>query len=165
MLFSSPEIFEQADKYLSSHQQELLKDTQTIFKRLELHDGISDYSFLVSPVAKLYEGFLKDFFLKIGIISETEYDSDRFRVGKTLNPSLRYKRFSVFQKLADSHEKGEELAETLWDAWKFGRNEIFHYFPGNYKNLTKQEAEDRITLLLKAVIQAGEFLDQNSKII
>lgn len=161
MIFSSPEIFKQADKHLSSHQQELLKDTQTIFKRLELHDGISDYSFLVSPVAKLYEGFLKDFFLKIGIISEIEYESDRFRVGKTLNPSLRYKRFSVFQKLADFHEKGEELAETLWDAWKFGRNEIFHYFPGNYKNLTKQEAEDRITLLLKAVIQAGEFLDNN----
>lgn len=154
-------MFDQANQHLSSHQQELLNDTQTIFKRLELRDGISDYSFLVSPVAKLYEGFLKDFFLKIGIISEDEYESDRFRVGKTLNPSLRYKRFSVFQKLSDSHEKGEELAETLWDAWKFGRNEIFHYFPGNYKNLTKQEAEDRIGLLLKAIIQAGEFLDNN----
>lgn len=161
MVFSFPEFFKQADQYLSSHQQELLKDTQTIFNRLELRDGISDYSFLVSPVAKLYEGFLKDFFLKIGIISEEEYESDRFRVGKTLNPSLRYKRFSVFQKLSDSHEKGEELAETLWDAWKFGRNEIFHYFPGNYKNLTKQEAEDRISLLLKAIIQAGEFLTNN----
>lgn len=164
MVFSFPEIFKQADQYLSSHQQELLKDTQTIFNRLELRDGISDYSFLVSPVAKLYEGFLKDFFLKIGIISEVEYESDRFRVGKTLNPSLRYKRFSVFQKLSDSHEKGEELAETLWDAWKFGRNEIFHYFPGNYKNLTKQEAEDRIVLLLKAIIQAGEFLSENKTI-
>jgi hypothetical protein len=164
MVFSFPEIFKQADQYLSSHQQELLKDTQTIFNRLELRDGISDYSFLVSPVAKLYEGFLKDFFLKIGIISEVEYESDRFRVGKTLNPSLRYKRFSVFQKLSDSHEKGEELAETLWDAWKFGRNEIFHYFPGNYKNLTKQEAEDRIALLLKAIIQAGEFLSENKTI-
>lgn len=164
MVFSFPEIFKQADQYLSSHQQELLKDTQTIFNRLELRDGISDYSFLVSPVAKLYEGFLKDFFLKIGIISEVEYESDRFRVGKTLNPSLRYKRFSVFQKLSDSHEKGEELAETLWDAWKFGRNEIFHYFPGNYKNLTKQEAEDRIALLLKAIIQAGEFISENKTI-
>ena len=165
MIFSSPEIFDQTNQYLSTHQQELLNDTQIILKRLQLHDGISDYSFLVSPVAKLYEGFLKDFFLKIGIISEQEYDSDRFRVGKTLNPSLRYKRFSVFQKLADYHEKGEELAEVLWDAWKFGRNEIFHYFPGSYKNLNKQEAEERIDLLLKAIIQAGEFLNQNSQTI
>jgi len=161
MNFSSPEIFDQANQYLSQHQQELLNDTQIILKRLELHDGISDYSFLVSPVAKLYEGFLKDFFLKIGIISETEYDSDRFRVGKTLNPSLRYKRFSVFQKLSDYDESGEELAEKLWDAWKFGRNEIFHYFPGSYKNLNKQEAEERIDLLLKAIIQAGEFVTKN----
>lgn len=165
MNFSSPEIFDQANQYLSSHQQELLEDTKIILKRLQLHDGISDYSFLVSPVAKLYEGFLKDFFLKIGIISEIEYDSDRFRVGKTLNPSLRYKRFSVFQKLADYDESGEELAEKLWDAWKFGRNEIFHYFPGSYKNLNKQEAEERIDLLLKAIIQAGEFVNQNAKTI
>jgi len=160
MIFSSLELFSQADKYLSSHQKELLNDTQTIIKRLQLHDGISDYSFLVSPVAKLYEGFLKDFFLKIKIISDNDYESDRFRVGKTLNPSLRYKRFSVFQKLANYHDKGEELAEILWDAWKFGRNEIFHYFPGNYKNLNKEEAEERISLLLRAIIQAGEFLEQ-----
>ncbi|MDD4937720.1 MAG: hypothetical protein PHX34_01755 [Candidatus Shapirobacteria bacterium] len=159
MIFSSPELFIEAKKYLSQHQDELLNDTETVLKRLQLQDGISDYSFLVSSIAKSYEGFLKDFFLKIGIISETEYESERFRVGKTLNPSLRYKRFSVFQKLANYHEKGEELAEILWDAWKFGRNEIFHYFPSNYKSLTKEEAEERIDLLLKAIIQAGEFLN------
>ena len=59
MLFASPEIFQQADKYLSSHQQELLKDTQTIFKRLELRDGISDYSFLVSPVTFYLYGMIR----------------------------------------------------------------------------------------------------------
>jgi hypothetical protein len=161
MIFSTPELFSEAKKYLSQHQEELLNDTETVLKRLQIQDGISDYSFLVSSIAKSYEGFLKDFFLKIGIISESEYDSERFRVGKTLNPSLRYKRFSVFQKLANYHEKGEELAEILWDAWKFGRNEIFHYFPSNYKSLTKEEAEERIDLLLKAIIQAGEFLNQD----
>lgn len=157
-MFSSPELFAQAKKYLSPHQEELLTDTEIILKRLQIKDDISDYSFLVSPIAKSYEGFLKDFFLKINLISEIEYESDRFRVGKTLNPSLRYKRFSVFQKLANYHERGEELAEILWDAWKFGRNEIFHYFPSNYKSLTKSEAEERIDLLLRAMIQAGEFI-------
>jgi hypothetical protein len=161
-MFSSPELFAEAKKYLSQHQEELLNDTEIVLKRLQIKDNISDYSFLVSPIAKSYEGFLKDFFLKIGIISEVEYESDRFRVGKTLNPSLRYKRFSVFQKLANYHERGEELAEVLWDAWKFGRNEIFHYFPSNYKSLTKSEAEERIDLLLRAMIQAGEFISQSS---
>ena len=164
MMVSSPELFSEAKKYVSGHQEELIIDVEIILKRLQIKDPISDFSFLVSPIAKAYEGFLKDFFLKIGIISDEEYESDRFRVGKTLNPSLRYKRFSVYQKLSDFHEKGEELAETLWDAWKFGRNEIFHYFPNNYKNLSQNEAEDRIGLLLRAIIQAGAFIDQNKKI-
>lgn len=164
MMVSSPELFSQAKKYVSGHQEELIIDVEIILKRLQIKDPISDFSFLVSPIAKAYEGFLKDFFLRIGIISDEEYESDRFRVGKTLNPSLRYKRFSVYQKLSDFHEKGEELAETLWDAWKFGRNEIFHYFPNNYKSLSQNEAEDRIGLLLRAIIQAGAFIDQNKKI-
>jgi len=158
-MVSSPELFSEAKKYLTGHQSELVNDVEIILKRLHISDLISDYSFLVSPIAKAYEGFLKDFFLKLDIINNYDYESDRFRVGKTLNPSLRYKRFSVYQKLSDYHEKGEELAETLWDAWKFGRNEIFHYFPGNYKNLSKNEAEDRINLLLRAIIRAGKFTE------
>jgi hypothetical protein len=163
MNFSSPELFTQAKKYLSQHQKELVTDAQLIFKKLQINDDISDYSFLVASVAKAYEGFVKDFFLKLKVISNEEYEGDRFRVGKTLNPSLRYKRFSVFQKLADHHDKGEELAESLWDAWKFGRNEIFHYFPHNYKSLSKVEAEERIRLLLNAMIKAGKFLQQENK--
>lgn len=160
-MVSSPELFLQAKKYLDGHQKNLVTDVEIILKRLQIQDNISDFSFLVSPIAKAYEGFLKDFFLRIGIINNNDYSSDRFRVGKTLNPSLRYKRFSVYQKLADFDEKGEELAETLWDAWKFGRNEIFHYFPDNYKDLSQNEAEDRINLLLRAIIKASLFLDQN----
>jgi hypothetical protein len=163
MMVSSPELFLQAKKYLSGHQDELVKDVEIILKRLQIKDPISDFSFLVSPIAKAYEGYLKEFFLKLGIITDNDFESERFRVGKTLNPSLRYKRFSVFQKLTDLDDKGEELAETLWDAWKFGRNEIFHYFPNNYKNLTQNEAEERINLLLRAIIQAGNFLDKNQK--
>jgi len=163
MIVSNPQIFIEVKRYLSEDQYELVTDVETVLKRLELKDGISDYSFLVAPVAKAYEGFLKDFFLKIGLISDNDYESDRFRVGKTLNPSLRYKRFSIFQKLADFHQDGEELAESLWDAWKFGRNEIFHYFPNDVKKLSKAEAEDRISLLLKTITKAGGFLEQNSK--
>jgi len=163
MNFSSPELFSKAKDFLSEHQTELIEDTQLVLKKLQITDDISDYSFIVASVAKAYEGFVKDFFLRIKVISIEEYEGERFRVGKTLNPSLRYKRFSVFQKLANYHDKGEELAETLWDAWKFGRNEIFHYFPHNYKSLSRQEAEERIELLLNAIIKAGEFIEQEKK--
>ena len=165
MIMSSPQLFDDAKKFLSPHQQNLLSDVETILQKVNSSDQIYDYSFFVAPIAKAYEGFLKDFFLKIDIISENDYESDRFRVGKTLNPSLRYKRFSVFQKLADIHNDGEELAENLWTAWKFGRNEIFHYFPNTSKDLSRNEAEDRIDLLLKTIIKAGEFLVINKEVI
>ena len=162
---SSPQLFEETKKFLTPHQQNLLSDVETILEKVDLDDKIYDYAFFVAPISKAYEGFLKDFFLKISIISEEEYESDRFRVGKTLNPSLRYKRFSVFQKLTDIHQNGEELAEELWNAWKFGRNEIFHFFPGVSQDLSRNEAEDRINLLLRAMIRAGEFLKDNKDVI
>jgi len=165
MIMSSPQLFDDAKKFLTTHQQNLLTDVETILQKIQPEDHINDYAFIVAPISKAYEGFLKDFFLKIGIISHVDYEGDRFRVGKTLNPSLRYKRFSIFQKLSDIHEAGEELAESLWNAWKLGRNEIFHYFPGTSQDLSKNEAEDRIDLLLKAIIKAGEFLIENKDVI
>lgn len=160
MSLLTDQVFLEAKNFLSKEQIMLLDDTQYVLKILP-KNHINDYSFLVSSISKAYEGYLKNFFFNIGIISEEEHASDRFRVGKTLNPSLRYKRFSVFQKLSDLDSSGEELAETLWDAWKFGRNEIFHYFPGKIKYLTREEAEDRIYLLFNAIIRSGKFLKAN----
>lgn len=153
-------VFKEVKPFLFIKQIALIEDVETVLKKLKDVDHISDYSFLVAPVAKAYEGFLKDYFLKIGIINDDDYQSDHFRVGKTLNPSLRYKRFSIYQKLANLHKNGEELAEILWTAWKFGRNEIFHYFPQAIKNLSRQEAEDRIQMVLEAIIKASEFLTE-----
>lgn len=154
----NPQIFAEVQKYLfSPEQKNLCADVAIILSCLQ-KNHISDYSFLVSPVSKAYEGYLKDFFIKTGVIDQYAYKSDRFRVGKTLNPSLRYKRFSIYQKLIDLDEKGEELAETLWTAWKYGRNEIFHYFPGSIRQLDRTEAENRIVLVFKAIIESGKFL-------
>lgn len=152
----SPEIISEAKRYLSPSQDSLVNDVQVVLKSLA-GNHINDYSFLVSPISKAYEGYLKDFFLKTNIIDKYSYESDRFRVGKTLNPSLRYKRFSIYQKLASLNEEGEVLAEKLWTAWKYGRNEIFHYFPNNLKNLSRDEAEERISMLLNAIITSGRF--------
>lgn len=156
----TPQLFDQALVHLPSPQKELLSDVQTIMSYLK-ENSIHDYSFLVVPAAKAYEGYLKDFFLKIGLIDQRQHGSTRFRVGKTLNPSLRFKRFSVFQKLADIDNDGEELAEILWDGWKYGRNEILHYFPKNLKKLTLDQAKDRIALILNAIIQSTLFLKNN----
>jgi hypothetical protein len=91
-------LLRQAKHYLSPQQDFLLNDIEIIFTRLKTFDRISDYSFIVAPAAKAYEGYLKEFFFRIGLIDKYTYQSDRFRVGKTLNPSLRFKRFFRFSK-------------------------------------------------------------------
>lgn len=164
MISLDVDVFSKAKKYMGKQQDYLLDDVLVLHNLLSTSDKINDYSFLVSPIAKAYEGYLKDFFLKIGLMTQAEFQGDRFRVGKTLNPSLRYKRFSIYQRLSQLDEKGEQLAETLWDAWKKGRNEIFHYFANNTKKLTLDEATSRIHQMLTATISAGKFLE-NLKIL
>ena len=154
-------VYQEIKPHLSAPQKALVDDVIVVLDRIKKFDHINDYSFLVAPVSKAYEGYLKDFFFKTEIIDEANYRSDRFRVGKTLNPSLRYKRFSIYRRLAEFHENGEQLAETLWDAWKFGRNQIFHFFPDQVQFLTRDEAENRILLLLKAIAKSLDFLDQS----
>lgn len=158
MIFLDENLVQRAKKYTDRSQDFLLNDTVIISRKLRDNDKIEDYSFLLAPIAKAYEGFLKDFFLHIGLIDNNLYEGDRFRVGKTLNPSLRYKRFSIFQRLSQLDDHGEELAEKLWDAWKQGRNEALHFFVGNLKKLSLEEAISRIHQVLTAIVQAGEFL-------
>jgi len=144
---------------LAVEQRELLEDGRRLLAWMKRHpvNHFSDYSFLVAPFAKGYEGFLKSFFLKLGLISEKQYYSDRFRVGKVLNPNLRHKKWSVYKKLENLGKTGERVADHLWKAWRQGRNQVFHYFPHNLNRLTLAEAEKRINAIL-AAMQEAELL-------
>ncbi len=132
--------------YLSQAQKDLLiegeflkndviKDVKYVFK---------DYSFLVFPFAKAFEGFLKQIFKDVGYLSRLDYISDHLRLGKLLSPNLIGKLGdrSLYKQLEKT--EGREFAERIWLTWKEGRNQVFHYFPHNYKALTFEEAEDII---------------------
>lgn len=144
---------------LSPEQEQLIEDGHRLLEWVKKQppDGFSDYSFLVAPFAKAYEGFLKNLFLHLGLINKKQFNSDRFRVGKVLNPALRHKSWSVYRKLEDLGEKGQRIADRLWQAWKQGRNLIFHYFPHNLHRLSLAQAEERINAILSA-IQEAELL-------
>ncbi|MDO8514896.1 MAG: hypothetical protein Q7S14_00185, partial [bacterium] len=101
-------------------------------------DGFNDYSFLVFPFAKAYEGFLKLLFLRRGLIRKREYESDHWRVGKALSPYMH----QVYDRL------GPDLAERMWQTWKRGRNSIFHFYPHRVKSLSLTEAQDIIAEIL-----------------
>ena len=116
----------------------------------------TDYSYLVFPYAKLYEGFLKDVFVHLGVISNMDYASTRFRIGRVLNPNITklLRGKSVFAQLKNRY--GIELPEKLWYAWKQGRNLVFHYFPANVRMLSREQAIAAIDLVVGAMRQLVE---------
>ena len=112
----------------------------------------NDYSFVVFPAAKGYEGFLKKTFLDLGFISKEDFFGKRFRVGKALNPNLEeaFRHESVYDKLVD-YCKGKKVADQLWETWRLSRNLVFHWFPNEKNNLDLSEAKNRLEMILSAM--------------
>lgn len=142
-------------EFVSTDLRKFLDDGEKLLASAS--GGFNDYSFVVFPFAKVYEGFLKEFFYKIGAISEQQYHSDHWRVGKALNPQLEKElrhTESVYDRLVTRCNGGTEVAETLWQAWKQGRNQLFHYFPGHYQPLSLAEARSIISEIKQAMENA-----------
>jgi hypothetical protein len=119
--------------------------------------GFHDYSFVIFPFAKVYEGFLKKLLFRIGAIDEHQYKNDRWRVGRALNPQLekdlRHEE-SVYDRLVQYCAGGTALADSLWEAWRDGRNRIFHFFPTEYHTLSFPEAKEIVAKIEKAMEMA-----------
>lgn len=124
-------------------------------KVAEWDQKFEDYSFVVFPAAKAYEGFLKGLFFDLGLITKKDYFGRRFRIGKALNPSLdrKYRHHSVYDKLVNFCG-GIELADKLWDTWKYSRNLLFHWFPEEKNVISFPQAQDRIELIIDSIDQA-----------
>ena len=137
--------------YINEDLQELLKEaTLLVNKVLSWDKKFHDYSFIVFPAAKAYEGYLKTIFLEMGFITKEDYYGKRFRVGKALNPSLdrRYRRKeSVYDKIVE-YCGGKELADKLWNTWKVGRNVLFHWFPDEKNAIDYHEARERVLTII-----------------
>lgn len=146
-------------QYLSSDMRELVRDGEFLVEdSLYHHDADpTDYSYLVFPFAKLYEGFLKKLFWDVGIISDMDYRSDHFRIGKALSPNMAsiLGPHSAYKLISDRY--GVELAARLWHTWKEGRNLVFHYFPHNYRSLTRLSAVELVNQLVGSMREAVEI--------
>src|SRR4030042_6583927 len=145
--------------YLEKDLQGLLKESillKEIFGTQEKTKfEFNDYSFLVFPAAKAYEGFLKKLFLDLGFITEEDYYGKHFRIGKALNPSLpkELRREGVYDKIVQ-YCQGEGLAEKLWEAWRLSRNLTFHWFPNEKNAITLAEAGERVEMIIDAIDQS-----------
>lgn len=145
-------------KYLSQGQKDLILEGEYLMTEV-IKDNIyhfKDYSFLVFPFAKSYEGFLKQIFLDHKFISHLDYISDHLRLGKLLSPNLieRLGDRSLYLKIETKVNK--EFAEQIWSTWKIGRNQIFHYFPHNLKAISFNEAETIINQIITTMEETYE---------
>lgn len=129
--------------YLSQTQKDLILEGEYLMNDVVKHNAyhFKDYSFLVFPFAKAYEGFLKQIFKDIKFISHLDYISDHLRLGKLMSPNLVDKLGdrSLYKQMKQTVTK--DFADRVWESWKIGRNQVFHYFPHNVKSLSFEEAE------------------------
>jgi hypothetical protein len=136
--------------------QELIDQSKLLLEMSEKEPGrFKDYSFVVFPAAKAYEGFLKKIFFDAGFITESDYLGNRWRVGKALNPFLekeiRYE--SVYDKIV-SRCGGNELADALWETWKTCRNLVFHFFPKEKNIVSLDGARQKLEMITAAITKA-----------
>jgi len=144
------------ENYLDDDMQALLRDGEVLVEE-SAHAKVSDFSYLVFPFAKLYEGFLKKLFLDTGIIDQRDFHSDHFRIGKVLSPNLtrRLGPRSAYGEISARY--GKEFAARLWHTWKEGRNLVFHYFPHNFRRLSRVTAMEIINTITNTMKEAVEI--------
>jgi hypothetical protein len=139
-------------QYLELGQQLLVETSFTLLERREFLTDLKDYSFIVFPMAKTYEGFLKKVFFDLHLIDRGTYEGRRFRIGRALNPDIRNHQRDEDWLYDDAVEYfGEDVARQLWDVWLVCRNHIFHYWPDGKQELTLDAAEKRLVMMVEVM--------------
>lgn len=136
--------------------QDLAAESFMLLEKESKNGGsLHDYSFVVFPIAKAYEGFLKKLFRDLGFINKSQYRGDRFRIGRALNPNLpkRYQWDWVYAKLVGYCQE-ERLPLHLWEVWKTARNKIFHYFPDHHEFISLTKAKELVDQIAQIMDEA-----------
>lgn len=152
-------------EFFSQGQKDLIEEGDYLRNEIIRHQSyqFKDYSFLIFPYAKAYEGFLKELFKEVGFISHLDYISDHLRLGKLMSPNLigRLGERSLYRKIREA--SSTELADKIWATWKLGRNQVFHYFPHNLKAVSFEEAEKIIGQIMEIMEEAYGKLNVKRK--
>ena len=148
-------------KYMEEGMRDLARQTFELLNREDLkvaggEKEQHDYAFVVFPLAKSYEGFLKKVFLDMKMINRRQYFGEYFRIGRALNPSLpkRMRAGWVYGRMVNWCQGDAALPNTLWEAWKMARNRIFHFFPDHHEFISLDEAKRLVLELTHAMEMA-----------
>ena len=110
-----------------------------------------NYDYIVFPLAKAYETFLKDYLYAMHVIDEYTYNNKRFAIGRALNPDVRLEQrddWWLYDDLAQTC--GERVAREVWDTWLM-RNKLMHLYPGEKQETTLAQAEEKIQQFIRVI--------------
>ncbi len=140
---------------LAPSEQELIRISAQLFERERTNSfTFSDYSFVVFPMAKAYEGFIKRTLFEAGLVSKPLYLSKRLRIGRVLNPDLRQQHRDELW-LYDDFERqcSKEVAQLLWQVWLKCRNNIVHFFPEEKYTVSLTTSREELVSIASAIEQ------------
>jgi hypothetical protein len=143
-------------EYLSPDMRQLAVEGEKLLGTCTLQGetDITDFSYLVFPWGKLYEGFLKKMFLDLKFITPEEYYGNEIRIGKLLSSGSEVKpahRLSIVKELSSDTVFGENLTKVMKGIWKNSRNMVFHFFPDNVYSIDLVNAKKRIEDTIKCM--------------
>ncbi len=153
---------------LNKEQQELVTISIELFeKESGVNSAWKDYSFIVFPISKAYEGFLKQRFFDFGLINEKTFKGKRFRIGKALNPDI-HERSRDEDWLFDDLEKmcGTDVARELWTTWLECRNRVFHFYPQGDNLISLAKAEElimKVSGAMQVIIECQIIYSEDQK--
>ncbi|MCB9813368.1 MAG: hypothetical protein H6772_03100 [Pseudomonadales bacterium] len=135
--------------FMNDRHRRLVRTAVDLYEReYELKSDLEDYSFIVFPMSKAYEGFLKTSFLDLRIIDIKTYEGKRFRIGKALNPDVHENQRDKYWLFDDLEQIcGVELARDLWETWLQCRNRVFHYYVNDDNIISLDEAGNKLMQL------------------
>lgn len=126
---------------------------------------IEDYSFIVFPMSKAYEGFLKRSFLDLELIDQNTFEGHRFRIGKALNPDMHENQKDKYWLFDDIKQMcGQFLARELWETWLECRNRVFHFYAKDNNVISLETAGEKLLKLgnaMKSLVECQVDLGQN----
>lgn len=142
--------------FLPADQQQLIELSFSLFEREKsLHSSLIDCSFIIFPMAKAYEGFLKLYLFEMGLISQKTFEGKRFRIGRALNPDIRLSQrdeFWLYDNVAQYC--GDDVARLMWNTWLECRNQVFHYFPHRNQYIALSQVGEYLFMMDTTITQA-----------
>ena len=149
-------------RYLDFHQQELVNVSFSLLEKKDALSDIKDFSFMVFPMSKAYEGFLKKVFYDLHLINKETYQGRRFRIGRALNPDIRNHQRDEDWLYDDVElQFGRKVARQLWETWLICRNHVFHYFSNEKQTLSFDEAKQKVNMIVESIQLVAHQLDIN----